>query len=51
MITRRDIERAIDIEDMAHRITLACCRVLASQTMHEKLVEAITKAVNDGTNK
>ncbi len=45
MITRRDIERAIDIEEMAYKITLACCRVLVSQEMHEKIVEAIEKAV------
>lgn len=45
MITKRDIENAIDIEEMAYKITLACCRVLVSQEMHEKIVEAITEAV------
>ena len=45
MITKRDIERAIDIEEMAYKITLECCRVLVSQEMHDKVVEAITKAV------
>lgn len=45
MITRRDIERAIDIEEIAYKITLECCRVLVSQEMHEKIIEAIEKAV------
>lgn len=45
MITKRDIERAIDIEEMAYKITLECCRVLVSEEMHNKMVEAITKAV------
>lgn len=47
MITKRDIERAIDIEEMAYKITLACCRVLVSEEMHGKVVGAIAKAVRD----
>lgn len=47
MVTLRDIQNSIEIEDMAYRITLACCRTLTSQTMHEKIVEAIVKAVNE----
>lgn len=45
MVTLRDIQNSIEIEDMAYRITLACCRTLTSQTMHEKIVEAIVEAV------
>lgn len=47
MVTLRDIQNSIEIEDIAYRITLACCRILTSQTMHEAIVEAIVKAVNE----